>query len=119
MSNRPSFRIEDRKSISVEYKHENCLGKTLSSSIYKGSYRNESCAIKKYHATSDFDDKGFMREVSSLCALQHENIVKILGYFVPHQDAVNQHFLLVMEIAELDLAKVIYPLVSTTILAKV
>ena len=114
MSTGQKLRIHDMSEVSFSTtEFDSWLGKTFSSCIFRGEFKGVPCAVKRYHAaTGSIDDRGFVREVQSLSELAHENIIQILGYFAPRPNALNQNYVLVMELAQLDLSKIIYPSVS-------
>ncbi|CAL4985025.1 unnamed protein product [Urochloa decumbens] len=48
--------------------------------VYKGILRNGAVAVKRLHTIHTVTDKMFHREVKSLIAVKHRNIVQLLGY---------------------------------------
>ena len=107
-----TLKIVDTTTVKYDRNPESIIGQGYSSRIFKGKFKGQTCAVKQYHASSDIDDLGFWREVNALSALNHENIIKIMGYYVPPPTSFNQNRFLVMELAQLDLSRIIYPYVS-------
>ncbi|OEL20461.1 putative E3 ubiquitin-protein ligase ARI10 [Dichanthelium oligosanthes] len=56
------------------------IGGGFSSYVYQGKLENETVAIKKFHKLDARIKEGFVRELKLMLKLQHQHIVKLLGY---------------------------------------
>lgn len=59
--------------------------------VYKGVYNGEEIAVKKLHQLQGLDDSAFDNEFRNLTKVNHQNVVRLLGYcyesrykYVPH-----------------------------------
>lgn len=61
--------------------------------VYRAMYNGEEIAVKKFHQYVErLDDKAFDNEVLNLREIQHQNIVRLLGYcYVSHHNYVDHN----------------------------
>ncbi|KAF7077195.1 hypothetical protein CFC21_081772 [Triticum aestivum] len=63
------------------FSEERKLGAGAYGSVYKGQHKNgEIIAIKKLHSMPELNNQQFQKEYLNLATLQHQNIVRLLGY---------------------------------------
>ncbi|TVU13888.1 hypothetical protein EJB05_37321, partial [Eragrostis curvula] len=81
------------KEITDNFSPERKLGKGAFGTVYKGILRDESTiAVKKLEQNSQMPaERQFTNEVGNLMAIQHENIVKLVGYCHESHKEVVEH----------------------------
>uniref|UniRef100_A0A453MVM6 Protein kinase domain-containing protein n=2 Tax=Aegilops tauschii subsp. strangulata TaxID=200361 RepID=A0A453MVM6_AEGTS len=63
------------------FSEERKLGAGAYGSVYKGQHKNgEIIAIKKLHSMPKLNNQQFQKEYLNLATLQHQNIVRLVGY---------------------------------------
>lgn len=67
--------------ITDRFSEDRKLGTGAYGSVYKGVLKDgEKIAVKKLHSMPGLNDKQFQREYLNLAGLQHQNIVRLVGY---------------------------------------
>ncbi|XP_073047833.1 LRR receptor kinase SERK2-like [Primulina eburnea] len=76
------FNLEDVESATQHFSEVNVLGKSKFSAVYKGILKDGSIvAVKSVSKTScKTEENGFMKGLSLLNSLKHENLVKLKGF---------------------------------------
>ncbi|KAJ4758871.1 Protein kinase superfamily protein [Rhynchospora pubera] len=86
------YRLRDLKNATNNFSDKNKLGSGGSADVYKGKINDRTVAIKKLHGNSGEQLVDIEKEVHMLRSLEHENIVKLLGFC-----SEGGHYLLVYE----------------------
>ncbi|KAJ3702671.1 hypothetical protein LUZ61_006376 [Rhynchospora tenuis] len=74
------YRLRDLKKATNNFSDKNKLGSGGSADVYKGTINDTIVAIKKLHGNSVEQQVDVEKEVHMLHSLEHENIVKLLGF---------------------------------------
>ncbi|KAK2979674.1 hypothetical protein RJ640_027254 [Escallonia rubra] len=76
------FNLEEVESATQHFSEVNLLGRSKFSAVYKGTLKNgSSVAIKRISMTScKPEEADFVKGLSLLTSLQHENLVKLRGF---------------------------------------
>ncbi|KAJ8501294.1 hypothetical protein OPV22_011846 [Ensete ventricosum] len=78
----PSIPVDELKEITKSFSNEVLVGEGSFSRVYYGTLRNgQESAIKKLDSSNQ-PDQEFLAQVSMVSRLQHENVVRLLGYCV-------------------------------------
>ncbi|XP_009390974.2 pto-interacting protein 1 [Musa acuminata AAA Group] len=78
----PSIPVDELNEITKSFSNEVLVGEGSFARVYHGTLRNgQESAIKKLD-TSNQPDQEFLAQVSMVSRLQHENVVRLLGYCV-------------------------------------
>ena len=101
--------IKNRKEIEIFT--NSSLGKGSFSTVAKGTFRGKDCACKVYTPRTKSGNEELRREIKAYKKLSHENVTRLLGYYV-NPNKFHQQAILVLELADLDLGKIIFPNVS-------
>ncbi|KAJ4767590.1 Protein kinase superfamily protein [Rhynchospora pubera] len=75
-----SYRLRDLKKATNNFSNKKKLGSGGSADVYKGQINGKMVAIKKLHGSSVQQLVDIGKEVQMLHSLEHENIVKLLGF---------------------------------------
>ncbi|KAJ4821352.1 Leucine-rich repeat receptor-like protein kinase [Rhynchospora pubera] len=86
------YRLRELKKATNNFSEENKLGSGGSGVVYKGKVNGITVAIKKLQHGSFVERLADIAEVSLLCSLMHENLVKLQGFC-----SEAKHYLLVYE----------------------
>ncbi|KAJ1687148.1 hypothetical protein LUZ63_018538 [Rhynchospora breviuscula] len=89
------YRLRDLEEATNNFSDKNKLGTGGSADVYKGMINDTIVAIKKLHGNSVDQQVDAEKEVHMLHSLEHENIVKLLGFCFE-----DGHYLLVYEYVE-------------------
>ncbi|KAJ4796494.1 Protein kinase superfamily protein [Rhynchospora pubera] len=89
------YRLRDLEEVTNNFSDKNKLGSGGSADVYKGTINDTIVAIKKLHGNSVDQQIDVDEEVHLLGSLEHENIVKLLGFC-----SEDGHYLLVYEYVE-------------------
>uniref|UniRef100_A0ACD5X1R3 Uncharacterized protein n=1 Tax=Avena sativa TaxID=4498 RepID=A0ACD5X1R3_AVESA len=68
------------KNITNNFSEEQKIGQGGFGSVYKGILKNGTVAVKRIFNSHTIDVKLFQREVNNLLDVNHENVVRFLGY---------------------------------------
>ncbi|KAJ4820297.1 Protein kinase superfamily protein [Rhynchospora pubera] len=74
------YRLRDLEEATNNFSDKNKLGSGGSADVYKGTINDTIVAIKKLHGNSVEQQVDVDKEVHMLGSLEHENIVKLLGF---------------------------------------
>ncbi|URD92260.1 STYKc [Musa troglodytarum] len=78
----PSIPVDELNEITKSFSNEVLVGEGSFARVYHGTLRNgQESAIKKLDRSSQ-PDQEFLAQVSMVSRLQHENVVRLLGYCV-------------------------------------
>ncbi|XP_024532818.1 probable LRR receptor-like serine/threonine-protein kinase At1g56140 [Selaginella moellendorffii] len=91
------YSYEELQEATKGFHKDNLVGRGGFASVYKGVIDNHFVAVK-YLTSSDLSDKArrdFENEVSTICLLQHKNVVKLFGFC-----SEKEHKLIVCEFIE-------------------
>uniref|UniRef100_A0ACD5ZZY5 Uncharacterized protein n=1 Tax=Avena sativa TaxID=4498 RepID=A0ACD5ZZY5_AVESA len=75
-----NLRLSLLKNITENFSEKLEIGKGGFATVYKGVLPNKNVAVKRIAKSRTIDDALFYREVDSLLAVNHQNIVQFLGY---------------------------------------
>ncbi|KAK6118674.1 hypothetical protein DH2020_047587 [Rehmannia glutinosa] len=75
-----NFTFEELKNATEDFGPNMLIGEFAHSQVYKAILENGRPAAVKVFMTSQYSEDCFLREVEILSALQHENIVRLIGY---------------------------------------
>ncbi|KAK6159623.1 hypothetical protein DH2020_006937 [Rehmannia glutinosa] len=75
-----NFTFEELKNATKDFGPNTLIGEFAHSRVYKAVLENDRAAAVKVLKTSQYSEVFFLREVEILSALQHENIVQLIGY---------------------------------------
>ncbi|XP_066336971.1 receptor like protein kinase S.2-like isoform X3 [Miscanthus floridulus] len=80
------------KGITNDFSADRIIGKGIIGDVYKGIYEDGTIiAVKILHKHVRELVQGFERVAASLCHVQHENIVQLVGYCEETEDIVVEH----------------------------
>uniref|UniRef100_A0ACD5WKS8 Uncharacterized protein n=1 Tax=Avena sativa TaxID=4498 RepID=A0ACD5WKS8_AVESA len=68
------------KNITVNFSKEREIGHGGFATVYKGVLSNGNVAVKRIRSNHTIDERLFYREVDSLMAINHQNIVQFVGF---------------------------------------
>ena len=102
--------IKDRKEI--KFTERQLLGRGAFSDVVKGTFRSQDCACKVYTPRTRAGNNEMIREIQAYRNINHENVTKLLGFYINQKDPQHQA-ILILELADLDLGKIIIPNVSS------
>ncbi|VAI37910.1 unnamed protein product [Triticum turgidum subsp. durum] len=66
--------------ITDHFSEEHKVGRGSYGEVYKGLYNGETIAVKKLYHMPGLDDEQFKKEFNNLMRVNHQNIVRLVGY---------------------------------------
>uniref|UniRef100_A0ACD5W367 Uncharacterized protein n=1 Tax=Avena sativa TaxID=4498 RepID=A0ACD5W367_AVESA len=84
--------FQELKRMTCDFAKERLLGRGGYGMVYKGVLENgEAVAVKKLYSQPGFDGDQFKNELLNLMRVQHQNIIRLVGYCSEKRDRVVEH----------------------------
>ncbi|VAI93126.1 receptor-like serine/threonine-protein kinase SD1-7 [Triticum dicoccoides] len=74
------FKLSVLETITNNFSEDRKVGSGGYGDVYRGMYNGDEIAVKKLHHLVGLDDKAFDSEFRNLSKVQHQNIIRLIGY---------------------------------------